>query len=162
MEKPPHSRLASAVLAFGGFALTWFAFALIVAGTNSLRYESAWHGYYESADGWLNSTAGVSLEDAASWAIAIQAITIAILFHRALRRSRKAVAFWGCVVGAVCLVASAIHAVWIWQQYDAVQQFFGFPINSRVMAGNLPDLLGVAIIFCDWSGRAAECASLSR
>ena len=101
METPPHSRLASAVLAFGGFVLTFFAFGLIIAGTNELRFGSLWHGYYETADGWLFSTAGMSLEDAAWWAFGILAAVIGILFYHALRRSRRAAAGWGYVVGAL-------------------------------------------------------------
>ena len=150
METPPHSRLASVVLAFGGFALTWAAFGLIFIGTNSLRYGSKWHPYYEAADGWLSATAGASLGNVAAWACAIHAAAIAVLFYRALRRSRKAAAFWGCVVGALCLVASAIHAVWLWQQFAKWPTDLEF--DTRAIAYALPPLIGAAMIFAIGAG----------
>ena len=150
MEKPPHSRLASAILAFGAFALTIIAFALIFAGVFAERFDSEWHLHYELGDGSFNLTARISGEDAALWASTTQAAIIAISFYRALRRSRKAAAFWGCVFGALCLAASVIHAVWIWQKWAGRQTDLDF--NARDIAGPLSHPIGAAMIFAIGAG----------
>ena len=117
-----------------------------------MRFGGPWQGFHEAADGWLNSTIGVSLGDVTLWVFVTLAAIIAILFYRALRRSRRVAAFWGCVVGALCLVAGVIHAFWLAQEYVNWPQYDGAQIDGRAIADALPPAIGAAMIFAIGGG----------